>query len=145
MTEIRVHRQSKTKLAACAAFVVLVVLSILIGAGEFSLLTIIDDPASALVLPIIALAEATFVVEKGRTAIPRVSDLMNDVDADSRIDIYPLTEEILATSFTLTAIPEIHDRLIAATGVYLQNQGEPVEILTKDHEIVLSSVLKVSW
>lgn len=45
MTEIRVHRQSKTKLAACAAFVVLVVLSILIGAGEFSLWAVIDDPA----------------------------------------------------------------------------------------------------
>ena len=106
---------------------------------------IIDDPASNIVLPIIALAEATFVVEKGRTAIPRVSDLMGDVEADPRIEIYPLTEEILATSVTLTAIPEIHDRLIAATGVYLQNEGEAVEILTKDHEIVLSSVLKVCW
>ena len=52
---------------------------------------IIDDPASNIVLPIIALAEATFVVEKGRTAIPRVSDLMGDVEADPRIEIYPLT------------------------------------------------------
>jgi PIN domain nuclease of toxin-antitoxin system len=89
---------------------------------------IIDNPASDLVLPVIALAEAAFVVEKGRTAIPRVSDLMNDVQADARIEIHPLTEEILAASLALTAIPEIHDRLIVATGVYLRNQGESVEI-----------------
>jgi PIN domain nuclease of toxin-antitoxin system len=107
--------------------------------------SIIDDPASELVLPVIALAEAAFVVEKGRTSIPQVSDLISDVQADSRIEVFALTEEILATSLTLTAIPEIHDRLIAATGVHLQNQGESVEILTKDNEIILASVLKVSW
>ena len=107
--------------------------------------SIIDDPASELVLPVIALAEAAFVVEKGRTSIPLVSDLMNDVEADSRIDVFPLTGEILSVSLTLTAIPEIHDRLIAATGVYLQNQGASVEILTKDNEIILASVLKVCW
>ena len=107
--------------------------------------SIIDDPASELVLPVIALAEAAFVVEKGRTSIPQVSDLMNDVEADSRIEVFPLTREILNVSLTLKAIPEIHDRLIAATGVYLQNQGESVEILTKDNEIILSSVLKIAW
>ena len=106
---------------------------------------IIDSPASELVIPIIALAEAAFVVEKGRTSIPQVADLISDVQADPRIEIYPLTEEILTTSLSLTAIPEIHDRLIAATGVYLKNQGETVEILTKDNEIVLASVLQVSW
>ena len=106
---------------------------------------IIDDPASELVLPVIAVAEAAFVVEKGRTSIPRVSDLVNDIQADARIEIIPLTEEILSASLTLTAIPEIHDRLIVATGVYLQSQGESVEILTKDNEIILSSLLKVCW
>lgn len=85
------------------------------------------------------------MVEKGRTSIPRVSDLINDVQADSRIEVFSLTEEVLLTSLTLTAIPEIHDRLIAATGVSLQNQGESVEILTKDNEITLASVLKVCW
>jgi PIN domain nuclease of toxin-antitoxin system len=107
--------------------------------------SIIVDPASELVLPVIALAEATFVVEKGRTSIPQVSSLISDVQADPRIEVFPLTEEILSTSLTLASIPEIHDRLIAATGVYLQNLGESVEILTKDNEIILSSVLKVSW
>jgi PIN domain nuclease of toxin-antitoxin system len=107
--------------------------------------TIINSPTSQLVLPVIALAEAAFVVEKGRTSIPQVADLINDVRADLRIEIYPLTEAVLSESLTLTAIPEIHDRLIAATGLYLKNQGESVEILTKDNEIILASVLQVTW
>lgn len=37
---------------------------------------VIDSPGSELVLPIIALAEAVFIVEKGRTSIPTVSDSM---------------------------------------------------------------------
>ena len=106
---------------------------------------VIDDPASELVLPIIALAEAVFVVEKGRTAIPSVKDLLNDVKADARIEIHPLNEDIRDESLSLTAVPEIHDRLIVATGVHLQTRGENIKILTKDNEIVLSKILKVTW
>lgn len=106
---------------------------------------IIDSPHSKLVLPIIALAEAVFIVEKGRTSIPGVSDLLNDVLNDPRIEIYPLTFEILQESLTLTAIAEMHDRLIVATGIYLQNSGETVEIITKDNEIILASLLPVVW
>ncbi len=106
---------------------------------------VLEDPSSELVLPAIALAEAIFIVEKGRTAIPRVTDLISDVEADPRIEIHPLTREILTESVKLTTIPEIHDRLIVATGVYLQSLGESVQILTKDNEIILSKLLTVTW
>ena len=106
---------------------------------------IIDEPRSELVLPIIALAEAVFIVEKGRTSITSVGDLLNDVFNDPRIEVYPLTFEILHESLSLTAIPEMHDRLIVATGIYLQNLGETIEILTKDNEIILASLLPVVW
>ncbi len=106
---------------------------------------VIDSLHSELVLPIIALAEAVFIVEKGRTSIPGVSDLLNDVLNDPRIEIYPLTFEILQHSLSLTTIPEMHDRLIVATGIYLQHLGETVEIITKDNEIILASFLSVVW
>ena len=106
---------------------------------------VLDDTYAGLVLPAIALAEALFIVEKGRTAIPLATDLLSDVQADPRIEVFPLTEEILSESLALTAIPEIHDRLIVATGVYFQTLGETVEILTKDNEIALSSILTVTW
>lgn len=57
----------------------------------------------------------------------------------------PLTFEILHDSLSLTAIPEMHDRLIVATGIYLQNLGETVEIITKDNEIILAAFLPVVW
>ena len=103
------------------------------------------NPNSELILPAIALAEAMFIVEKGRCSLTSVDDLLDDVRADSRINTFPLTSGILEESASLTAIPEIHDRLIVATGVYLQNLGETVEILTKDNEIILAGVLNVTW
>lgn len=106
---------------------------------------IISDPNSEFILPVIALAEAMFIVEKERCSLTSVEDLLSDVQADTRINIFPLTSGILKESTSLTSIPEIHDRLIVATGVYLQNLGDTVEILTKDNEIVLSSILKVVW
>lgn len=106
---------------------------------------VISDPGSDLVLPVIALAEAFFIVEKGRSAIPLVQDLLTDVKNDRRINIYPLTVGILEESASLIAIPEIHDRLIVATGVYLQSLGDMVEIITKDTEIISSSILPVCW
>lgn len=46
MTEKRTSKTRMTKLTACAAFVVLVILSIFIGAGEFSPLQAVNDPAA---------------------------------------------------------------------------------------------------
>ncbi|MFT3746362.1 MAG: PIN domain-containing protein [Pyrinomonadaceae bacterium] len=103
------------------------------------------DPNSELIIPAIALAEAMFIVEKGRCSLTSVRDLIDDIQADSRFNVFPLTSGILEESILLTAVPEIHDRLIVATGVYLQKLGDTVEILTKDNEIVLSSLLKVVW
>lgn len=107
--------------------------------------TVLESPESELVLPIIALAEAVFIIDKGRTSIPAVSELLNDVYSDPRIEIFPLTVEILTESLTLTSIPEMHDRLIVATGVHFKTIGEDAAILTKDNDIVLSSMLPVVW
>ena len=106
---------------------------------------VLESSESELILPIIALAEAVFIVDKGRTSIPTVFDLLNDVYNDPRIEIFTLTTEILTESLPLTSIPEMHDRLIVATGAYLKNLGDDVAILTKDNEIVLSSVLPIVW
>ena len=105
---------------------------------------IIEDPEIEVIIPAIAFAEALYIVEKGRCAIPTVSDLLSAVQNDSRIDVYPLSTGILAVSTSLTQIPEMHDRLIVATGIYLQQLGETVEILTKDPDIVSSALLPSS-
>src|SRR5438128_10903567 len=79
----------------------------------------IQDPASVLYLPVIALAEACWVVEHGKSTIPSVADLVADVDADPRIILVAFDRPILDRSLTLTALGELHDRQIVATALAL--------------------------
>lgn len=50
---------------------------------------ILNDTASDLVLPVIALAEAAHVVNKGKTLITDVPTLFDRVQRDARFEIYP--------------------------------------------------------
>ncbi len=106
---------------------------------------VLDDPASNLVLPLIALAEAVDIVDKRRTKLTSVADLLSDVAKDSRIELMPLDLDTLKTSLRARAVPEMHDRLIVAAGLLLQKQGESVAILTRDVSITNSALLPVIW
>lgn len=106
---------------------------------------VMNDPASEMILPVIALAEAAYAVEKGRTKIPSVADLLDDVISDQRVEIYPLTLEILQQSQSVLTVPEMHDRMIVATTLYLQNLGHQAALLTKDPEIVSAALVPIVW
>ncbi len=108
-------------------------------------LAAMDDPSSEMVLPLIALAEAVDLVHKGRSKIPTVSDLLSDVSGEPRIEIYPLTYDVLQHSLAATAVPEMHDRLIVATALHLQTHGHQVELLTKDSDIVTAALVLTVW
>jgi PIN domain nuclease of toxin-antitoxin system len=109
--------------------------------------TMIGAADSELVLPLIALAEAAFLIEKGRIGIPSVSDLLTDVNDDERIEVYPLTLKVFERSLTAEGlrVPELHDRFIVSTGLHLQDSGHTVTILTKDQTITDAGVLPVIW
>ena len=107
--------------------------------------TVLDDPTSELVLPLIALAETVFIIDKGKTSIPDSATLFNRVQNDPRFEIHPLTFEILQASLKASTVPEMHDRLIVATGLHLQNTGARIAILTRDAEITASALLPVIW
>ncbi|MFN0122404.1 MAG: type II toxin-antitoxin system VapC family toxin [Blastocatellia bacterium] len=106
---------------------------------------ILSDPVSNLVFPLIALAEAVDVVGKKRTKIASVSILLNRVLNDSRISLHALDLDTLQTSLQAGAVPEMHDRLIVATGLWLQQQGGTVAILTCDVSITRAALLPVIW
>ena len=106
---------------------------------------IMDDLNSALLLPVIALAEVCWAVERGKCAIPSAVDLLRDIEADPRITIVPLDRAILDISLTLTAIGEMHDRQIAATALYRASQGVKVVLLTRDENITASGLVPVLW
>lgn len=108
---------------------------------------IIAATDSQMVFPLIALAEATIIIERGRTTISDVSKFLNRVYADTRIEIFPLTLDIFERSLTPEGlqIPELHDRFIVSTGLHLQDLGDTVEIVTKDQAITDAGVLTVIW
>jgi PIN domain nuclease of toxin-antitoxin system len=113
-----------------------------LGTGAKNVLT---DSASQLILPAIALAEAVWIVDRARTSIPSVVDLLNAVSADPRIAIYPLDKAIVEKSIDLLTITEMHDRLIVATAMVLENRGDKTALLTCDRNITASGLVNLIW
>jgi PIN domain nuclease of toxin-antitoxin system len=74
-----------------------------------------------------------------------VVDLLNAVNADPRIVIYPVDQTVVEQSVSLSVITEMHDRLIVATAIVLENQGEKVSLLTCDRNIAASGLLTIVW
>jgi PIN domain nuclease of toxin-antitoxin system len=103
------------------------------------------DPQNELFLPIIALAEACWIVEHGRARIPSVTHLLADIDADPRITLMPLDRVTLEVSLTLTGIGEMHDRQIIAAALSLAGTGQGVALLTRDESIRDSGLVPVTW
>lgn len=76
-----------------------------------------------------------------------MNQFVTRIYADSRIEIFPLTLDVFKRSMTAEGlkIPELHDRFIVSTGLYLQDLGETIEMVTKDAEILASNVLPIIW
>lgn len=106
---------------------------------------VLSDPTSDLILPVTALAEAFWLVERGKSSVPSAVALLAAVDADRRVTVSALTTEIVRETITLQAISEIHDRQIVATALLIKRDGHRVALLTKDFNIVASKVLDVIW
>ena len=106
---------------------------------------VLENQESQLILPAIALAEAAFIVERGKTSIPSVIDLHIAVNGDPRIVVYPLDRAIVETTNTLLSINEMHDRQIVATAIILENQGAEANVLTCDRNITASGVVPIIW
>lgn len=107
--------------------------------------TVMDDDASEMILPTIALAEAIDIVQKKRTSIPDVGILLNRVLSDSRIQLHPLTFDVLLQSLSAATVPEMHDRLIVATAMWLKQLGHQVSVLTKDQSIIDAALTPIVW
>jgi PIN domain nuclease of toxin-antitoxin system len=103
------------------------------------------DPASVLYLPVIALAEACWVAERGKSSIPSAAALVGDVDADPRIVVVPLDRPILDISVTLTSLHEMHDRQIVATTLHLGRGRSPISLITCDTNISASGLVPIVW
>ncbi len=106
---------------------------------------IISAPNSQLIIPAIVLAEAVWMVEKGRTSIPDPKDIFSIVEADPRVVIYPFDKDVIEMTMKLFAIDEMHNRQILATALILVNKGENVQVLTCDENMSESALFPIIW
>ncbi|MEH2330803.1 type II toxin-antitoxin system VapC family toxin [Nostoc sp.] len=106
---------------------------------------ILSNPDSQLVIPATTLAEAVWIIERGRTSIPSAKNLLSAVEADPRVVIYPLDKDVIKITMSLSAINEMHDRQITATALVLASKGHEVQLLTCDSNITASGLVPIIW
>jgi PIN domain nuclease of toxin-antitoxin system len=106
---------------------------------------VLRDPNSDLVMSAVALGEACWMVEHGKTKIPSLEKCLSAIDSERRLTIFPLTAEIVRISATLPSHIEMHDRQIVATAMLLSYGTERVPLVTRDMVITNSKLVEVVW
>jgi PIN domain nuclease of toxin-antitoxin system len=107
--------------------------------------TVLDTTHETLALPAIVIAEACWIIQRGRTSIPSVSAFFAAIDADTRFQIVPLDRATIEESNRLTPITEMHDRQIVATALLLIKEGQTVSLITHDGVIPSSGLVPIIW
>ena len=90
-------------------------------------------------IPAIVAVEISYLSEKGRIDVS-LADLRQHISHYSTYQFQPLTFEIIDVCVQITDVPELHDRLIAATAKSL---GLP--LITNDPLIQKSTFLTTFW
>ena len=95
-----------------------------------------DQGDSIIIIPAIVLMEILYLFEKNRI---KIDILQTEALLQSKNYQYePLNLEILKTAADIHDIPELHDRLIAATARYLD-----IPLITNDPVIRKSEFIKI--
>src|SRR5258706_12473647 len=89
-----------------------------------------------LLVPTIVLAEALDISEKGRVEFD-FAEMQRVIREEPEFEVISFSPEIFNTVMQIRNIPELHDRIIAATARFYG-----AGILTKDREILESGEVK---
>ena len=95
-----------------------------------------DKGESTIIIPAVVLMEVLYLFEKHRIDIDLL--LTEALLKSQNYQFEPLIMEILKNASEITDIPELHDRLIAATARYLD-----IPIITNDQVIRKSKFVKI--
>jgi predicted nucleic acid-binding protein len=91
-----------------------------------------DEGENILVIPSVVLFEIGYLHEKQRIPVS-VKDIKNILEDSINYKEEKLSIDIIESSFEITDIPELHDRLIAGTARYLN-----LPLITNDPVILAS-------
>lgn len=104
--------------------------------------SILSQADAELVIPAIVLAESKFLFAKKRISID-LNTIYNQVITARNCTVYPLDEAVIAKMPTTL---EIHDAIIIATGLVLQEAlGEPVTVITRDEAMIAAGLIATLW
>jgi len=95
-----------------------------------------DQGKAIIIIPAIVLMEVLYLFEKNRISVDIIQT--EELFKSKNYQFEPLSLEILKTASEITDIPELHDRLIAATARYLD-----MPLITNDPEIKNSNFVEV--
>lgn len=90
-------------------------------------------------IPAMCLAEVGYLAERGRVSIG-IPDVTKLVSANQNFHFQELSPDIISVAFQIHDIPELHDRLIAATAQFLK-----IPLLTNDPVIQNSATVRTVW
>jgi PIN domain nuclease of toxin-antitoxin system len=102
-----------------------------------------DAGSARIYVPAVVIAETIMVVERGRLPGIALAHLLPRLEAMRTSDNYRLTSllpEVVLASHTLSAIPDIFDRLIVAEAIH---RGTP--LISKDSVIRQSALVTTLW
>lgn len=114
-----------------------------LGRAAFAVFHEVDRGQARLYVPTIVVSEMLMVIEKGRIRNVTMEDLLDEIslmELSPYHELLPLLPETANASRTLTAIPDIFDRLIVAEALQL---GLP--LITHDSVITDSGSVNVIW
>lgn len=95
-----------------------------------------DKGESTIIIPAVVLMEVLYLFDKNRIEVGLLHT--EDLLKGQNYQFEPLSLEILKTAAEIDDIPELHDRLIAATARYLD-----IPIITNDPVIRKSQFVKI--
>ena len=98
-----------------------------------------EQGKAQIIIPAFVFVELAYLSENNRINTT-IHEAQYAVDTNKNIVEYPLSLETVKTAFEIDDIPELHDRLIAATAKHLS-----IEIITNDPEIEKSAHVRTVW
>ena len=90
-------------------------------------------------IPAMVLAEVGYLSERGRISAS-ISDVEKLVSTNQKFHFQELSAGIVSLAFQIPDVPELHDRLIAATAQFLK-----IPLLTNDPAIQNSAMVQPIW
>ncbi len=98
-----------------------------------------ENGDTEITVPAIVIAEIGYLSEKKRIDLS-LNDVSTHLEKTINFKEQPLNNAIINTAYQIDDIPELHDRLIAGTAKYLDQ-----ELITNDPIIEKSKHVKTVW